>query len=65
LAGALHFEQALLDGVRDAGMDARLARLRNRFEVSRAVAELAARHLGEPPTRYAEPGSEVAEGTGA
>jgi Ser/Thr protein kinase RdoA (MazF antagonist) len=65
LAGALHFEQALIDGVRGTGMDARLARLRNRLEVSQAVAELAARHLGEPPTRYAEPGSEVAEGTGA
>ncbi len=65
VAGALHFEQALLDGVRGAGVDARLARLRNRFEVSQAVAELAARNLGEPPTRYAEPGSEVAEGTGA
>jgi Ser/Thr protein kinase RdoA (MazF antagonist) len=65
LAGALHFEQALIDGVRGAGMDARLARLRNRLEVSEAVAELAARHLGEPPTRYAEPGSPVAGGTGA
>lgn len=65
LAGALHVEQALIDGVRGAGMDARLARLRNRLEVSQAVAELAARHLGEPPSRYAEPGSPVAGGTGA
>jgi len=64
-AGALHFEQALIDGVRGAGMDARLARLRNRLEVSQAVAELAARHLGEAPSRYAEPGSPVAGGTGA
>jgi Ser/Thr protein kinase RdoA (MazF antagonist) len=63
--GALHFEQALIDGVRGAGMDARLGRLRNRLEVSRAVAELALRHLDEPPSRYAEPGSSVAEGTGA
>jgi Ser/Thr protein kinase RdoA (MazF antagonist) len=65
VAGALHFEQALVDGVRGAGMDARLGRLRNRLEVSRAVAELAMRHLDEPPTRYAEPGSPVAEDTGA
>jgi Ser/Thr protein kinase RdoA (MazF antagonist) len=63
--GALHFEQALVDGVRGAGMDARLARLRNRLEVSQAVAELALRHLDEPPSRYAEPGYPVAEGTGA
>jgi Ser/Thr protein kinase RdoA (MazF antagonist) len=42
--GALHFEQALTDGVHGAGMDARLARLRNRLEVSQAVAELASRH---------------------
>ena len=59
--GALHFEQALIDGVHGAGMDARLACLRNRLEVSQAVAELALRHLGEPPSRYAEPGSPVAE----
>ncbi len=64
-AGALHFEQALIDGVRGAGMDARLARLRNRLQVSQAVAQLAARHLGGPPTRYAEPGSPVVGGTGA
>ena len=47
-AGALHFEQALIDGVRGAGMDARLARLRNRLAVSQPVAELASTHLGEP-----------------
>ena len=64
-AGALHFEQALIDGVRGAGMDARLARLRNRLAVSQSVAELASTHLGEPPSRYAEPGSSVAGGTGA
>ncbi len=63
--GALHFEKALVDGVRGAGMDARLARLRNRLEVSQAVAELASRHLAEPPSRYAEPGSPAAGGTGA
>src|SRR5262249_56273366 len=64
-AGALHFEQALIDGVRGAGMDARLARLRNRLAVSQSVAELAARHLDGPPSRYAEPGSPVTGGTGA
>ena len=65
LVGGLHFEQALIDGVRGAGMDARLGRLRNRLEVSKAVAELASRHLGEPASRYAEPGSPVAGDTGA
>jgi Ser/Thr protein kinase RdoA (MazF antagonist) len=44
-AGAIHFEQALAQGVRGAAMDARLARLRNRLAVSGAVARLAARHL--------------------
>jgi Ser/Thr protein kinase RdoA (MazF antagonist) len=63
--GARHFEQALVDGVRGAGMDARLGRLRNRLEVSQAVAELALDHLDEPPSRYAEPGSQVPGGTGA
>jgi Ser/Thr protein kinase RdoA (MazF antagonist) len=63
--GAIHFERALIDGVHGATMDARLARLRNRLAVSQAVAELASTHLGEPPSRYAEPGSSVAEGTGA
>jgi Ser/Thr protein kinase RdoA (MazF antagonist) len=43
--GAIHFEQALIDGVRGAAMDARLERLRNRLAVSEAVARLAARHL--------------------
>jgi Ser/Thr protein kinase RdoA (MazF antagonist) len=65
LAGALHFEQALIDGVHGAGMDARLGRLRNRLEVSNAVAELASRHLGEPASRYAEPGPPAAGGMGA
>jgi hypothetical protein len=64
-AGAVHFEQALIDGVRGAGMDARLSRLRNRLAVSQSVAELASTHLGEPPSRYAEPGSPVVGGTGA
>jgi Ser/Thr protein kinase RdoA (MazF antagonist) len=44
--GAIHFERALIDGVRGPTMDARLARLRNRIAVSQAVADLAARHLG-------------------
>jgi Ser/Thr protein kinase RdoA (MazF antagonist) len=44
-AGAIHFEQALIDGVHGAAMDARLARLRNRIAVSQAVADLAARYL--------------------
>jgi Ser/Thr protein kinase RdoA (MazF antagonist) len=45
--GAIHFERALIDGVHGATMDARLGRLRNRVAVSQAVADLAARHLGE------------------
>jgi Ser/Thr protein kinase RdoA (MazF antagonist) len=65
IIGALHFEQALAGGVRGAGMDARLGRLRNRLEVSEAVAELALDHLAEPPSRYAEPGSPLTGGTGA
>jgi Ser/Thr protein kinase RdoA (MazF antagonist) len=48
-AGAIHLEQALLEGVLGASMDARWARLRNRIEVSEAVARLASPHLpGEP-----------------
>ncbi len=54
--GAIHFERALIDGVHGATMDARLGRLRNRIAVSQAVADLAARHLGPPGSRYAEPG---------
>jgi Ser/Thr protein kinase RdoA (MazF antagonist) len=65
VVGAHHFEQALIDGVRGPVMDARLSLLRNRLDVSQAVAELALRHLGEPPSRYAEPGSSVPGGTGA
>jgi Ser/Thr protein kinase RdoA (MazF antagonist) len=45
--GAIHFEQALVDGVHGSAMDTRLARLRNRLAVSEAVARLAARHLGD------------------
>ena len=45
--GAIHFEQALAEGVRGAAMDIRLARLRNRLAVSETVARLAARHLGD------------------
>jgi Ser/Thr protein kinase RdoA (MazF antagonist) len=44
--GAIHFEQALLGGVRGRSMDVRLERLRNRLAVSGAVAELARRHFG-------------------
>jgi Ser/Thr protein kinase RdoA (MazF antagonist) len=43
--GAIHFEQALVQGVRGASMDARLDRLRNRLAVSETVARLAERHL--------------------
>jgi Ser/Thr protein kinase RdoA (MazF antagonist) len=46
-AGAIHFEQALADGVHGPAMAARLARLRNRLAVSETVARLAARHLGD------------------
>jgi Ser/Thr protein kinase RdoA (MazF antagonist) len=45
--GAIHFEQALAEGVRGAAMDIRLARLRNRLAVSETVARLAAGHLGD------------------
>jgi len=53
LAGAIHVEQALIGGVRGTRRDARLARLRNRLEVSEAVAELARRHFsrGAHPVR--------------
>ena len=44
--GAIHFEQALLAGVRGRSMDVRLERLRNRLAVGGAVAELARRHFG-------------------
>jgi Ser/Thr protein kinase RdoA (MazF antagonist) len=43
--GAIHLHQALAEGVRGAGMDARLERLRNRVWVSEAVARLAVPHL--------------------
>jgi Ser/Thr protein kinase RdoA (MazF antagonist) len=46
-AGAIHFEQALAEGVRGAAMDIRLARLRNRLAVSETVARLAAGYLGD------------------
>jgi len=46
--GAIHFERALIDGVRGPTMDGRLARLRNRIAASEAVADLAAQHLGSP-----------------
>jgi len=51
-AGAAHVEQAVTGGVRGTTMDMRLARLRNRLEVSPAVAELARRHFAQ----YAERG---------
>jgi Ser/Thr protein kinase RdoA (MazF antagonist) len=44
--GAIHFEEALIDGVHGATMDARLNSLRNWVAVSQALADLAARHLG-------------------
>ena len=44
--GAIHFEQALLGGVRGRSMDVRLERLRNRLAVSDAVADLARRYIG-------------------
>jgi Ser/Thr protein kinase RdoA (MazF antagonist) len=44
-AGGIHFEQALIGGMRGVRMDARLERLRNRLTVSDAVAELARRHF--------------------
>jgi Ser/Thr protein kinase RdoA (MazF antagonist) len=44
--GAIHFEQAILGGVRGRPMDVRLERLRNRLAMSGAVAELARRHFG-------------------
>ena len=47
--GAIHLEQALLDGVRGESMNARWARLRNRMEVSEAVARLASPHLAGGP----------------
>jgi Ser/Thr protein kinase RdoA (MazF antagonist) len=45
-AGAIHFEQALAEGVQGPAMDLRLERLRNRTAVSETVARLAAQHLG-------------------
>jgi len=45
-AGAIHFERALIDGVRGPTMAARLACLKNRIAVSQAIADLGARHLG-------------------
>jgi Ser/Thr protein kinase RdoA (MazF antagonist) len=44
--GSIHLEQALIGGVHGPPMDARLDRLRNRLDVSDAVAGLARRHLG-------------------
>ena len=43
--GAIHFEAALTGGASGPAMDARLARLRNRLEISAEVARLALRHL--------------------
>jgi Ser/Thr protein kinase RdoA (MazF antagonist) len=43
--GAIHLYQVLAEGVSGASMDVRLDRLRNRMEVSNAVARLAAPHL--------------------
>jgi hypothetical protein len=60
--GAIHFEQALLEGVRGAAMDARLDLLHNRLAVSQAVAERASHHLTGSGKRYAEPGRPEAAG---
>jgi Ser/Thr protein kinase RdoA (MazF antagonist) len=60
--GAIHFEQALLEGARGASMDIRLDRLRNRLAVSEAVAERATHHLARAGKRYAEPGRPEAAG---
>ena len=43
--GAIHLYRALAEGVSGTPMDARLERLRNRVDVSEAVARLAAPHL--------------------
>ena len=43
--GAIHLYRALAEGISGTSMDARLERLRNRVEVSPAVARLAAPHL--------------------
>ncbi len=43
--GAIHLYRALAEGVSGTSMDARLERLRNRVDVSEAVARLAAPHL--------------------
>jgi Ser/Thr protein kinase RdoA (MazF antagonist) len=43
--GAIHLYRALVEGVSGTSMDERLERLRNRLEVSEAVARLAAPHL--------------------
>ena len=49
--GAIHLYRALAEGVSGTSMDERLERLRNRVEVSEAVARLAAPHLtGGPET---------------
>lgn len=40
--GAVHFRQGLLEGHAGPGMDARLARLRNRLAASEEIAEIAA-----------------------
>ena len=46
--GAIHFEAALIEGAAGPSMDARLARLRNRLDISDTVAEFALRHLPPP-----------------
>lgn len=46
--GAIRLHQVLAEGVRGAGMDARLERLRNRVSVSEAVARLAVPQDGGP-----------------
>jgi Ser/Thr protein kinase RdoA (MazF antagonist) len=46
VAGAIHLELALVDGVTGPAMDTRLARLQNRMAVAGDVAALALSHLG-------------------
>lgn len=49
--GAIHFEAALIEGASGQAMDARLARLRNRLDISDTVAEFALRHFAAPSPR--------------
>src|SRR5262249_653532 len=63
--GAIYLEQALIGGVRDRSMDARLERLRNRLAVSEAVGDLARRQFDQARSRYAKRGRHDGEDAGA